>query len=521
VNDDVLRTLLTIAFGAIAGGTTNAVAVWMLFHPYEPPRVFGRRIRMLQGAIPKNTDRLASAMGRTVGTKLLTPDDLGRMLTEPAFRRAFDERLGAFIASIFDERRGAITTLLPADTVEEVRALLLHGSGALLTRLDAYLASDAFRIAAERWIDLLKEELRDRPVGELLTDERQAALTAAADRWLGEAVEGEAFAGAIRDYVDRGAIRLLQPDRTFEQLLPQGLVAALERAIAGYLPIAIERLGGMLDDPGARQKVEQVLHELLDRFMKDLKFHQRLVAALLITPETVDRVLKAVEREGAAKISELLLDESVREAMARGVNNAIVDFLAKPVVSVLGEPGAESVENAKGTVVRWFVDLARDPQTREFAVEKLKGLLETAHSRTWGELLRHVPTERAAEAIVTGARSDRADELYRDAAVKAVDWVLERPIGRIADKLGEDSAERAERALSEPLWRWVQEQIPSIAQRIDVARRVEEKINEFPMRQIEALVRGVTERELRLIVKLGYVLGGLIGAVSAGLAMLF
>jgi hypothetical protein len=128
----------------------------------------------------------------------------------------------------------------------------------------------------------------------------------------------------------------------------------------------------MLDDPGARAKVEQVLHELLDRFMKDLKFHQRLVAALLITPETVDRVLKAVEREGAAKISELLLDESVREAMARGVNNAIVEFLARPVVSVLGAPGDESVENAKETVVRWFVDIARDPQTRGFAVEKLR-----------------------------------------------------------------------------------------------------------------------------------------------------
>jgi hypothetical protein len=232
-------------------------------------------------------------------------------------------------------------------------------------------------------------------------------------------------------------------------------------------------------------------------------------------------VLKAVEREGAGKISELLLDESVREAMARGVNNAIVDFLAKSVVSVLGEPGTESVENAKDTIVRWFVDVARDRQTRGFAVEKLKGLLDSVHGRTWGELLRHVPTERAADAIVSGARSERAAELYRDAAVKTVDWVLDRPIGRIADKLGEDSAERAERALSEPLWRWVQEQIPSIAQRIDVARRVEEKINEFPMRQIEALVRGVTERELRLIVKLGYVLGGLIGAVSAGLAMLF
>jgi uncharacterized membrane protein YheB (UPF0754 family) len=521
VNDDVLRTLLTIAFGALAGGSTNAVAVWMLFHPYEPPHLLGRRIRFLQGAIPKNTSRLATAMGRTVGTKLLTPEDLARTLTEPSFRQAFDERLGAFTSAIFDERRGAITTLLPPGAVIELRGLLLHGSETLLARLDTYLAGDAFHSAVEHWIELLKQELHERPVGELLTEERQAALTAAAERWLAEAVEGEAFSGAIRDYVDRGALRLLKPDRTFEQLLPVGLVTALERAIAGYLPIAIERLGGMLDDPGARAKVEQVLHELLDRFMKDLKFHQRLVAALLITPETVDRVLKAVEREGAAKISELLQDESVREAMARGVNNAIVEFLARPVVSVLGEPGDDSVENAKDTVVRWFVDVARDPQTRGFAVEKLSNLLESAHGRTWGELLRHVPTERAADAIVTAARSERASELYRDAAVKSVDWVLERPIGRIADMLGEDSAERAERSLSEPLWRWLQDQVPSIAQRIDIARRVEQKINEFPMPQLEALIRGVTERELKLIVKLGYVLGGMIGAVSAGIALLF
>jgi uncharacterized membrane-anchored protein YjiN (DUF445 family) len=268
-------------------------------------------------------------------------------------------------------------------------------------------------------------------------------------------------------------------------------------------------------------KVEQVLHELLDRFMRDLKFHQRLVAALLITPETVDRVLKAVEREGAGKISELLHDESVRDAMARGVNNAIVDFLARPVVTVLGEPGDESVESAKETAVRWVVDVARDAQTRDFAVEKLRGLLESAHGRTWGDLLRHLPADRAADAVVSAARSERAREIYRDAAVRGVDWVLERPIGRVADKLGEDAAERAERALSDPLWRWIQEQVPSIAQRIDIARRVEQKISEFPMQQVEAIVRGVTERELKLIVKLGYVLGGLIGMVSAGIALLF
>jgi uncharacterized membrane protein YheB (UPF0754 family) len=520
VSDVAIRILVTIAFGAIAGGTTNAIAVWMLFHPYESPRLFGRRLGMIQGAIPKNKVRLAAAMGRTVGTKLLTADDLARTLAEPSFRAAFDERLASFVGAVFDRSRGSVKSMLPVHTLHEIRTLMLHGGETLLQRLDTYLAGDSFRAAVERWIDVVRSELDQRPVGELLTSERQTALTAAADRFLADVVEGETFAAAISDYIDRASIRLLQPDRTFQELLPVGLIAAVERAIAGYLPIAIERLGTMLDDPGARARVEQVLHELLDRFMRDLKFHQRLVAALLITPETIDRVLAAIEKEGAGKISELLQDSSVRDAMARGVNNAIVEFLERPVVDVLGEPGDESVENAKETLLRWALSLSRDPQTRGFAVEKLHGLLETAHGRTWGDMLRHLPADRVAEAVVAAARTDRAREIYRDAVVAGVDMLLERPIGSVTEKFGDDAAPRVEAALAEPLWSWVQEQVPSIAQRLDIAERVERKILEFPTRQLEDLVRGVTERELQLIVRLGYVLGGVIGAVSATIATL-
>src|SRR5690606_39480205 len=106
----------------------------------------------------------------------------------------------------------------------------------------------------------------------------------------------------------------------------------------------IERLARRLENPQARSRVERVLHELLDRFMRDLKFHQRLIASLVITPETIDRVLKAVEEEGADKLAELLQDPAMRDAMAKGVNDAIVDLLRRPVVSVLGRPGEPSVE---------------------------------------------------------------------------------------------------------------------------------------------------------------------------------
>jgi uncharacterized membrane protein YheB (UPF0754 family) len=520
VDPGLLQVLITMVFGAIAGGTTNAIAVWMLFHPYEPPSLLGVRIRLLQGAIPKNKARLASAIGRTVGTKLLTSDDLARTVSEPAFREAFDERLATFIRSLLDERRGSLCSMLPEPLVAELRAVLNEVAASLVARLDGWLESDDFRARAEQWIVDLSTELRDVPVRELLTPEREAHIADAADRWIAEAVEGQDFGAAVRDYLDRGAERLLRPGRTFQELLPAGLVAAVEHAIAGYLPIALERLGGLLEDPAARARVERVLHEVLDRFMRDLRFHQRLVAALIITPETVDRVLRAVEAEGANKISELLQDSDVRDAMARGVNNAIVDFLEKPVEAVLGRPGETPVEEAKETMAGWGLALARDPQTRGFLVEKLRATLTSAERRTWGDLLRHVPPDRVADALVGAARSERARAFYRDGAGRVVDLILEREIGRIADHLPADAVDRVERAVAPPLWRWILEQVPSIAQRVDIAKKVEDKILEFPTKKVEDLIRGVTERELRLIVRLGYVLGAVIGLISAGIGIL-
>jgi uncharacterized membrane protein YheB (UPF0754 family) len=91
--------IVTIAVGAVSGGITNAVAIWMLFHPYESRGIGRLRI---QGAIPKNKARLAKSIGRTVGERLLTPEDLASRPAAPAERQAFDEAIGHALAATLD-----------------------------------------------------------------------------------------------------------------------------------------------------------------------------------------------------------------------------------------------------------------------------------------------------------------------------------------------------------------------------------------------------------------------------------
>ena len=91
------------------------------------------------------------------------------------------------------------------------------------------------------------------------------------------------------DYIERAAIGLLRPGQNFEEILPVGLVGSMERAIASYLPLAAQRLGGLLDDPETRRKFQSTIEELLQRLLRDLKFHQRVVARVVMTEDTIQR----------------------------------------------------------------------------------------------------------------------------------------------------------------------------------------------------------------------------------------
>jgi uncharacterized membrane protein YheB (UPF0754 family) len=329
-------------------------------------------------------------------------------------------------------------------------------------------------------------------------------------RW-GCRIPATAFATAVRGHLDRVATRLLVPGRSFEELLPQGLVAAVEHAIADYLPIAMERLGRLLEDPQARGRIEQWVHDLLERFMRDLRFHQRVVAKLIITEDTVDRVIDTLEEEGADRVGALLREGEVQDAMARSINEAIVDFLRRPVIEVLGEAGDERVQEALDSITVWIVDAARDSEVRGFLLDRGESAVLKAGERSWGDVARLVPADRIGGWLESLLTSEAGQSLYERLRTGTVDRILALPLGSLGRFAREGAAERLASTLVVPVWEWISAKIPEVAANVRVAERVEEKIVAFPLAELEKLIRNVTQRELNLIVRLGYLLGAGIG----------
>jgi uncharacterized membrane-anchored protein YjiN (DUF445 family) len=514
VNDammGLLRDGLTVLFGALAGGVTNRIAIIMLFHPYEPPSVFGRPIRWLQGAVPKNRERMAKTIGRTIGTHLLAPADVAAELRDERLREAFDAQLHELVRGLLEDEKPAVADLVSDGALDDIRALAVSVLDGVRARLVDSLGEESFAEEAGHTLGRLATALDDEALADTLPADRLQDLRQQAEDWLDRLAASDEFEDTIREHLDRVAGRLLEPGRSFEELLPPVVVEAVESAIADYLPIAMERLGRTLEDPDARARVERAIHDLLDRFMRDLRFHQRVVAKLIITEDTVDKVIDTLEAEGADRLGDLLREREVQAAMARGVNEAIVEFLRRPVVDVLGEPGEPRVESALDSLAVWVSGAARDTGVRAFLLDRAEAGLLRLGERSWGEVVRLIPAERLGGWLATGLASDTGLELYGETRDRIVDRLLHQPIGALGGSGSDDAARRVSEALSEPVWDWISSKVPEVAARVRVAERVEDKIVEFPLDEVERLIREVSGRELNLIVRLGYLLGAFIG----------
>lgn len=209
--------------------------------------------------------------------------------------------------------------------------------------------------------------------------------------------------------------------------VPPSAVAAMEGAMTSYLPVAMEKLGSFLGQPTTRTKLRSAVHGMFDKFVNDLKFHERVFAKLMMSERKMDSVLDAIETDGVEQLVVMLDDAEIRDEISRSIHDAILAYLQKPISEILGN-----------------VEMTRGP----------------------------------------------------------------------------DAPEKLASTLAPLMWDWINAQLPSLVQRLDVQGMVERKVMAFSVERVEEILKTVIGSELKLIITIGYLLGALVGVFTFGLSKL-
>ena len=248
---------------------------------------------------------------------------------------------------------------------------------------------------------------------------------------------------------------------------------------------------------------------------------------LLTSADIVDELRRSGLREAIeAKLSDVVVDalERDRGPLRELLPPAVVGELER-LIAEAGPDAAAAYERyvaseAFEEQVRSFVarsrkDVPPDETGTEITTERRPGLAGKAAGMAAG-LIDDVIVRWALRA----ARSERARSMAVEAVRGAGVALLDRPLGRLGRWLPDDAPRRLVATAAPAVWDQIIERLPALLETVDIPAMVERKVLGFSTQRVEDLVRGVTQRELNLIVQLGYVLGGAIGAAQFALESL-
>lgn len=511
--------VLPIAIGVSAGLLTNAIAIWMLFHPHQP--IYVGPVRLLpMGAVPKEIDRIARRIGETVGRELLTPNDIARTLSSESFRSRFDETLRGAMHNLLDREFGSLREMVAPEQVGELRGLLDRLAEKLIEVIEAYLQSPDWEARVRGFARELTGELRERPFGGVLTPELRADLSGGIHALWESVRESTELSRVIGEATDRGLQNLLVSEKPLRHYVPTGAVNLGETFVAQYLPLLLERLGEVLDEPETRATLQTTLRRFVNRFLEEQQTWKRIVGRMVITERTLAQTVDAIEQGGAEEIAAMLREEDVQERVARAINDGIEDLLDRPVRDLLGSVTPERAQRVRQVVVERVLYLLRHPTTEEVILRRVDAAFEATAEKSFGDVLQLLGEERAreltdgvAEWVVGTLRGPRVVGFLRGALERQTGWLLGVRLGRMRDLLPPDAVRRAELILFDPLWDFLQQRVPAAVAGLPVAVMVENKLKGYPIEKVEEIVWRVSRKELVLIIYLGGFLGALIGSL--------
>lgn len=153
--------------GGIIGYFTNDLAIKMLFRPYRAIYIGGRKVPFTPGLIPRNQERLAKNISKTIMNSLLTPDEIQNL----ARRLLQTERVQAAILWLLKMALDQIQLDKEQKTAKIVAGILRDLLGESLPRLLKVLArrEDFLEVQINQIFDqvLLEFKLSEEQAGRL------------------------------------------------------------------------------------------------------------------------------------------------------------------------------------------------------------------------------------------------------------------------------------------------------------------------------------------------------------------
>jgi len=278
-----------------------------------------------------------------------------------------------------------------------------------------------------------------------------------------------------------------------------------------------------LTEVAAAQKTRDQIGTLIKKevhdFYEGLPFFKKIfVSRENLLHEVDDLVNESLPR----RIEETLKGDFFAQEARNFISNGIDNALARPLPAVIGTIDPEQLERLKTQVTRSALSVIQGDEMMRGISAYLTDTLAKLRPHSIDAILKSIHPEsesRIKEMLASGLvqilNRDETSRIINDMMAAQVDRLLAAPIGRLGDQIPEEKLREASHALTDAIIAAVHDKLPDAIREFNVGGVVREKINNYPVEKLEALVLSVAKEHLHTIEAFGALFGFMIGLVQA------
>ena len=516
---DLLDLLLPPVFGFVIGFVTNAVAILMLFRPYEEVRFLGLRF---QGMVSRRKADIARSVAHTVASQLLREDRVAQRLVGEETRRALEELIHDLVGRYAATEYGTLASVLGDSRVHAVEAAV----GQLVVEASRAAQGWAATPDGVRVVISVLQAVLERSPAELLGSE-EALVSGVAVRTITEALAAPELETRVRGVLAHLVVRLAGAETPLADLLPAEAREALLHTVRSVMPTLLRRFEEALLSPSNVEKLKGAVRSGIEDYLLEAKggvVRNLVRQAALLGRRRIFREADEVVDANLHRLKELVYEEENKAHLETSIAAGIDTLLRRTPGELLRALPPQTVdllfERASARICRYLYR----PEVAEAVGRGFEREIERIFHRPlreWVEASGFAEGAQArwAERLAGWASDGGLETLARREAPILAKAVLETPIGTPSRFLTENLVREITAIALDHLMPVLVSKVPEILRIVNAQSLIEREILEFSPRELERVILGVAKRELHAITWWGGVLGALVGGLQTLMAV--
>ncbi|CAN5662720.1 DUF445 family protein [soil metagenome] len=509
---------LMIVVAALHGYGAAWLAVRMLFRPRNPVKILGLTI-FPQGMIPRNRERLADTIGKAVGEELVSQETILEELFQKDFlRRKINDLVDSFTGELISQNYPSLVEALPDNIREPVLEAIASLQLKIAEHIEDVLQREETFETIHGFVERRVDEALSQRVSEVVDDETFHKILNFLETRIRSAVNEPGFEDKIMDFISRRVDDFANTDTPLNRMFTDDAINLLKEKAAGQIEPIVHQLAELATAERTRNQISTLIKKEVNDFYEELPFFKKMFVSR-------DNLLKEVDdlvNESLPKrIEETLKGDYFAVEAQQFINTAIDNAMSRPVPELIGKIEPEQLAGLKFQITNGVLSLLQGDEMMTSVsayltdtLEKLRphsidAILQTLHPESEDKLKKML-----SKGLISILAREETSNIINSVLAKQIDGFLSAPIGKLSDHISEEKVRAAGQSLTETIISAAKEKLPEVIREFDVGGVVREKIMNFPVEKLEALILSVAKEHLRTIEFFGFFFGLVIGIVQ-------